>query len=305
MHHGKCLPARCADGPAGVSSRCVRQGAPLPCHCPRASPRPSFVFYGGKCAAFLSGKLAGNPVHVILAHFFFPSGGPKFYATFYEELFRRFKDWDDLPAVWRQNKRKDAQWLAARLREQAALRPEGSGPLRVLSIGSGVGYMEHCLVEEMPEDELELHVNEPSTVSMRWLRRHVPNERMYIGMPPACLPPDVFYDVIYLSAVDYSIPTRELQHLLGELRAQLVPGGQLICLSASLLQEDSFIGSFVNAIKIVIRGILHFLGIRRQQFWGWRRTRDEYRELLRKADFRHLEDGWLDDGFETYWIRGC
>ena len=89
------------------------------------------------------------------------------------------------------------------------------------------------------------------------------------------------------------------------LRAQLVPGGQLICLSASLLQEDSFIGSFVNALKIVIRGFLHFLGIRRQQFWGWRRTRDEYRELLRKADFRHLEDGWLEDGFETYWIRGC
>ena len=54
----------------------------------------------------------------------------------------------------------------------------------------------------MSADELELHVNEPSTVSMRWLRRHVPNERMYIGMPPACLPPDVFYDVIYLSAVD-------------------------------------------------------------------------------------------------------
>ena len=64
---------------------------------------------------------------------FFHLAEPKFYATFYEELFRRFKDWDDLPAVWRQNKRKDAQWLAARLREQAALRPEGSGPLRVLS----------------------------------------------------------------------------------------------------------------------------------------------------------------------------
>ena len=48
---------------------------------------------------------------------FFHLAEPKFYATFYEELFRRFKDWDDLPAVWRQNKRKDAQWLAARLRE--------------------------------------------------------------------------------------------------------------------------------------------------------------------------------------------
>ena len=213
------------------------------------------------CGVFIRKAGRGIPLFTSFSHIsFFHLAEPKFYATFYEELFRRFKDWDDLPAVWRQNKRKDAQWLAARLREQAALRPEGSGPLRVLSIGSGVGYMEHCLVEEMSADELELHVNEPSTVSMRWLRRHVPNERMYIGMPPACLPPDVFYDVIYLSAVDYSIPTRELQHLLGELRAQLVPGGQLICLSASLLQEDSFIGSFVNALKIVIRGFLHFFG---------------------------------------------
>ena len=38
---------------------------------------------------------------------FFHLAEPKFYATFYEELFRRFKDWDDLPAVWRQNKRID------------------------------------------------------------------------------------------------------------------------------------------------------------------------------------------------------
>ena len=75
--------------------------------------------------------------------------------------------------------------------------------------------------------------------------------------------------------------------------------------SSSAFRPRCFIGSFVNALKIVIRGFLHFLGIRRQQFWGWRRTRDEYRELLRKADFRHLEDGWLEDGFETYWIRGC
>ena len=30
--------------------------------------------------------------------------------------------------------------------------------------------------------------------------------RIYIGLPPACLPPDVQYDMIYLSTVDYGIP---------------------------------------------------------------------------------------------------
>lgn len=233
---------------------------------------------------------------------FFHLAEPKFYATFYEELFRRYQGWHDLPAAWRANKAKDARWLARRLRETLAREPEHDGPARVLSIGSGVGFMEKMLVEELPG--VELHVNEPSTVGMRWLRQLIPAERIYIGLPPACLPPDIRYDLIYLSAVDYGIPTRELVHMLGELRAQLAPGGELVCLSASLLEEDSFIGSFVNAIKIVIRGILHYLGIRRQQFWGWRRTRDEYRRLFAQAGFSHVEDGILDDGFESYWIRG-
>ena len=234
---------------------------------------------------------------------FYHLAEPKFYAIFYEELFRRYKNWDDLPSVWRANKRTDAKWLIGQLRAKLAQESaERTGPVRVLSIGSGVGYMERILLEEMPE--LELHVNEPSTVGMKWLRDYIPNDRIYIGLPPVCLPSDVQYDMIYLSTVDYGIPTREFQHLLWELRAQLAPGGELVLLSASLLEEDSFIGSFVNAIKIGIRAALHYMGIRRQQFWGWRRTQDEYRDLFKEAGFTRVKDGWLEDGFETYWIRG-
>ena len=39
---------------------------------------------------------------------FYHLAEPKFYAVFYEELFRRYKNWDDLPSVWRDNKRTDA-----------------------------------------------------------------------------------------------------------------------------------------------------------------------------------------------------
>lgn len=233
---------------------------------------------------------------------FFRLAEPRFYATFYEELFRRYKDWNSLPARWRKNKAKDAKWLIERVREVKTAQGEPLQAPRVLSIGSGVGYMEKTLLEQAPE--IELHVNEPSTVGMKWLRKLVPPDRMYIGLPPACLPADIAYDVIYLSAVDYGIPTRELARTLEALRAQLAPGGELICISASLLQEDSFVGGLVNAMKIVIRGFLHYLGIRRQQFWGWRRTKKEYRRLFAQAGFTDVTDGELPDGFESYWIKG-
>lgn len=233
---------------------------------------------------------------------FFHLADAKFYAVFYEELFRRYQNWNDLPALWRSNKRKDARWLAARLEKVRASRPDG-GPVRVLSIGSGVGYMERVLLEEIPEG-LELYVNEPSTVGMKWMRRLIPSERIFIGMPPDCLSPDICYDMIYLSAVDYGIPLGRFTHMLDQVRHLLNPGGELICLSASLLEEETPVAGFVNLAKNCIRGVLHYSGIRRQQFWGWRRTRQEYRDIFKESGYSEIEDGWLDDGFKTYWIRG-
>lgn len=233
---------------------------------------------------------------------FFRLAEPRFYAAFYEELFRRYKSWDDLPARWKANKLRDAEWLIEQIRSLRAFRNPEDGPMRVLSIGSGVGFMEKIILDNLPD--LELFVNEPSTIGMRWIRKYVPVERIFIGLPPDCLPPDISYDLIYMSAVDYGIPTRELLRLLENLKGQLEAGGELIILSASLLQEDSFIGSLVNCMKNVIRGFLHYLGIRRQQFWGWRRTRTEYEKLFKQASFSDIRTGELGPNNETFWIRG-
>lgn len=233
---------------------------------------------------------------------FFHLAEPRFYAIFYEELFKRYKDWNDLPELWRENKIQDADWLSKQILEAAKKRPPQKEPIKVLSIGSGVGFMEKELVTKIPE--IELHVNEPSTVGMKWLRKVIPANRIYIGLPPACLPSNIKWDVIYLSAVDYGLPEKELAQLLTNLRFQLASHGELICISASLLEEYSFIGSMVNVMKIVIRAILHFTGVRNQQFWGWRRTQKEYQNLFENAGFTHIEDGFLKDKFDSYWIKG-
>lgn len=235
---------------------------------------------------------------------FFHLAEPKFYGSFYEELFSRYKKWEDLPAKWLENKKKDALWLSeCAIKSKKKLLEIGeTRPFKILSIGSGVGYMEKIIMEQLPD--IELHVNEPSTVGMQWIRKLLPQDRIYIGLPPNCLSPDIKFDMIYLSAVDYGINQQDFIHLLESLRAQLEEGGEIYCLSASLLEEDSFIGSFVNGIKICFRALLHFTGVRRQQFWGWRRTREEYHHSFSSAGFNTVIDGFLEDGFGTYWIKG-
>ncbi len=249
---------------------------------------------------FFQESWQGIPFSAFTHVSFFRLANSKFYASFYEELFRRCQSWECLPEDWRQGKDKGAKWLAGRIEEHCKDALER--PLRVLSIGRGVGYLEKALLDVLPH--IELHVNEPTTAGLRLLRQCVPAERIYIGSPSHCLPSDVQYDVIYLSAVDYSIPQEELAFAMRELRGQLAPGGLLICISASLLEEDSVIGAFVNAFKIGVRAVLHFFDLRRQQFWGWRRTRDEYHALFENAGLRSIKDGWLNDGFNSYWISG-
>lgn len=233
---------------------------------------------------------------------FFHIADSRFYSAFYEELFRRHKSWQNLPADWLKTKKSEAEWLIEQLGLLKAFLPARELPLRVLSIGSGTGYMEKIILDQFPD--IELYVNEPSTVGMKWLRKFIPADRIFIGMPPACLPADLHYNFIYLSAVDYALPNRAFLHLLEGLKAQLLPGGELICLSASLLLEDSFIGGLVNSLKNVIRCAIHFLGIRPQQFWGWRRTRKEYRKILKDAGFNNISEGKFNGDSESFWIKG-
>ena len=232
---------------------------------------------------------------------FFHLAGSKFYSTFYEAMFSRYSSWEALPEEWRTIKKACADWLIARIAAKMSLKEDGAA-YRVLSIGSGCGYLEKLLLDAMPG--IALYVNEPSTVGLKWLRSYIPNDRVFIGYPPACLPADISYDMIYLSAVDYSIRSCDFGFMLESLRAQLEPRGELVCLSSSFLQEDSVIGSFVNAIKILIRMVLHYLGVRPQQFWGWRRTRKEYQQLFSQAGFLSIEDGWMTACPEMYWIVG-
>ncbi len=251
---------------------------------------------------------------------FFRLANSEFYASFYEELFRHFDSWESLPTRWRKHKDMDVEWLLKQIfeiqknfqfheadivEEQEVLQSIPSAEetvTRVLTVGLGPGYFENVLVAKIPD--LELHVNSPNTAGLRWLREIIPPEHIYIGSPANCLPSNVQYHVICLTTVDYTFTNEELALALRELKAQLIPGGKILCISSSLLEEHSALGSLVNVFKIGLRALLHFLGLRRQQFWGWRRTRAEYHRIFESAGFTCIQDGWLQEGFSHYWISG-
>lgn len=57
-----------------------------------------------------------------------------------------------------------------------------------------------------------------------------------------------------------------------------------------------------QAVKTLLRvvGLYH-----RGQFWGWQRTRSEYRELMRAAGYLQVDDGFIETSDQrTYFIKG-
>ncbi|MCL2123992.1 MAG: hypothetical protein FWH34_07850 [Desulfovibrionaceae bacterium] len=233
---------------------------------------------------------------------FFHLAEADFYEQFYATLFRRYGSWDALPQNWRTAKVIQGRWLARQAEELFAALPVYSarGPLRVFSVGSGLGFVEYAFLRELPE--AELHISEPSAIGMDWIRACIPPERIHIGAGLSALPQDLRFDMVYLSAVDYFLRHNAFVQLLKDLRPRIARGGRLICLSASLLEDDGPVSACAAACKTALYALLHFSGIRRRQFWGWLRTREEYLEAAREAGYEDIREGRLEDEAKTFWI---
>ena len=235
---------------------------------------------------------------------FFHLAEASFYEQFYAALFRMYDSWDALPQNWRTAKIIQARWLARHAEElDAVLRAQRENrPLRAFSVGSGLGFVEYSFLKEQPATEL--HISEPSAVGMDWIRACIPPERIHIGAGLSALPQEMRFDMIYLSAVDYFLRRHEFVRLLQTLRPRLAQGGRLICLSASFLEDDGMVSAFTGACKTALCALLHLAGIRRKQFWGWLRTREEYLAAVREAGYDDIREGRLEDEARTFWVSG-
>ena len=223
--------------------------------------------------------------------------GPEFYNAFYRELFRRYGDYEELDATWRRNKRELADWIAGNLRPGA----------RVLSIGCGLGYMERCLHRDHG-NEIELYVSDYASDALKWLSQELPKERI-LQDAKGGVASEHYYDLIYFSSFDYAVPTEGMVEILKEQLPLLVPSGTCLMISASYFEEDLPVAEKMRILgKEVIKHSLRYFGLFRRdrgQFWGWKRTRSEYRDLMQSAGYFSIKDGFIETPNQrTYFIRG-
>lgn len=223
----------------------------------------------------------------------------QFYDAFYKVFFQKYPNYDALDPDWRRKKDEIGDWLAAQL-------PDGS---RVLSVGCGLGYVEQrlwCL----HKDRIDLHVQDFASDSLRWLKQVLPSANIHdihiekIDARKENAMTEKF-DVIYLCAVDYAMPDKEMINLLSELRSGLRKSGCILLISASFLNE-SMLGRIVRNLKDTAKWFLERIGLRdRGQLWGWMRSADDYQALMQRAGLLGVQQGFIETVHQrTYWIKG-
>ena len=155
-------------------------------------------------------------------------------------------------------------------------------------------------------DCIDLYVHDVAPTALSWLREHVSEDRIIIGIPPECLPTDVRYDLIYLSAVDYALDNDTIIAVLKGLQSRLTDTGEIVMISASFQDEYPIIQSLVRRFKEFIKFGFEKTGLyERGQFWGWSRSQIDYQYLMERSDFNAIQDGFIDERKQSdYWIAG-
>ena len=222
----------------------------------------------------------------------------EFYQEFYQEFFKRHQNWDRLSTSWYKEKERCAEFVLTRSGVSS----------KILSVGCGLGAMEHYMHTKEPQLDLFIHEVAPS--AWHWIEAEFTEKHKFLGLIPACLPDSIRFDLIYLSAVDYAMDDDVLVSLLTTLRSFLINGGQCLLISASFQNtpvtlRDKAI-SFVRGLKASVAAALAISRLRPLgQFWGWSRTQNEYQALMRHAGYREIEDGFIDHEKQAhYWISG-
>ena len=219
-----------------------------------------------------------------------------FYDAFYRNFFQRYQSWDDLDPNWRNQKRAIARFIFDQLDSKDI----------VLSIGCGLGWIEHCLLD-FSGGRIHLEATDVAAAAVNWIKEEIPSDRLHIGLFPQCLIPGLKYNLIYMSALDYCMDQFSLIGFLNRVADYLTTKGKCLLISASFDHPIPIGVRAIKAGKHIVASILEAVHLyHRGQFWGWTRTREDYHLAFSRAGYLTVRDGFInrDNGPPDYWIEG-
>jgi maltose O-acetyltransferase len=216
-----------------------------------------------------------------------------FYARFYKQFFEKYTNWGELDRTWVADKLTLADYLI-----NTGDFHKGS---RILSIGCGTGIIEKKLIDEGYNN---IEITEVSQEPLAWIRRHLPDFCIHIGVFPDCLPANRYYDFIYLSSIDYCFTTKGLIRFLKSVKERLLPGGKCLLLSTSYDYKPRLPTKLLRSLKDIGKASFDKIGLRsRGQFWGYIRSDSEFRTIMQESGFTQISDGLVTDD-QNYFVDG-
>lgn len=211
--------------------------------------------------------------------------GISFYNKFYEEFYKKFSSYEDLPHEWLLNKNLIADFILK----------QTNNIDRVLSIGSGIGYIEY----NIKNAGRNIVAIEPSQKASEFIKKFS-NIKIYNGFPSLCLNEKegmLLYDFIYMVAVDYIFNNNELISLLKNIKN--FKAKNFLLISVSIYKSQSLSQTFKHFIKLIM-SFFNFYEL--GQLWGYERKSEDFLYIFRKTGFVNIKSGFLKENI--FWIKG-
>jgi hypothetical protein len=224
---------------------------------------------------------------------------PVFWEAFYQAVFQQLGAWTEIDRVdpdFRNAKKAVAAFIFSRIKSRD----------NILSIGCGVGWIEHCLLE-MGQGTMHLEVTDVAPAAFTLIRKELPASRVHPGFFPECIPADRHYSLIFMVDIDCTMDQSSLTLFLAKVKGRLTKEGRCLLISGTLDPPVSLWWKLLRAGKNVLAPLLEAAGLlQRGHFLGWYRHKEEFYQAFSRAGYSELREGFIAAGPNPvgyYWIE--
>tara|TARA_Y100000590_G_scaffold341488_1_gene389670 strand:- start:3814 stop:4581 length:768 start_codon:yes stop_codon:yes gene_type:complete len=201
-----------------------------------------------------------------------------FYSTFYEKLFEKYKNFEDLPLEWKSDKELTAIQISKEIPTNA----------HIFSFGCGTGYIEKIISEK--REDIKLVAFDYSKIASKWIINDLEKVTYTENLDQSHK-----FDVIYICQVLYALSTQDCINILTKLKKILKDNGKIVIVNSSCTPSEN--GNPVNQPNIFYEKIKLFLkphymllknliSKKKFQFWGWERDNKEIKNILLNANLK-------------------